>query len=106
MSPRSEPLVCVVDDAQWLDRASAQALAFVARRLLAESVAMVIAVRELRPERELVGLPELLVEGLSDGDARVLLDSVIHGPLDEAFETGSSPRHAGTRWRCWSCRGG
>ena len=77
-----EPLVCVVDDAQWLDQASAQALAFVARRLLAESVAMVIAVRELRPERELVGLPELLVEGLSDGDARVLLDSVIHGPLD------------------------
>jgi hypothetical protein len=77
------PLVCVVDDAQWLDRASAQALAFVARRLLAESVAMVIAVREFRPERELVGPPELLVEGLSDGDARVLLDSVIHGPLDE-----------------------
>jgi DNA-binding CsgD family transcriptional regulator/tetratricopeptide (TPR) repeat protein len=77
------PLVCVVDDAQWLDRASAQSLAFVARRLFAESVAMVIAAREFRPERELVGLPELLVEGLSDGDARALLDSVIHGPLDE-----------------------
>ena len=77
------PLVCVVDDAQWLDRASAQSLAFVARRLFAESVAMVFAVREFRPDRELVGPPELLVEGLSDGDARVLLDSVIHGPLDE-----------------------
>ena len=77
------PLVCVVDDAQWLDRASAQSLAFVARRLFAEPVAMVFAVREFRPDREFVGLPELLVEGLSDGDARVLLDSVIHGPLDE-----------------------
>ena len=77
------PLVCVVDDAQWLDRASAQSLAFVARRLFAEPVAMVFAVREFRPDREFVGPPELLVEGLSDGDARVLLDSVIHGPLDE-----------------------
>jgi DNA-binding CsgD family transcriptional regulator len=77
------PLLCVVDDAQWLDRASAQTLAFVARRLLAESVAVIIAVRGFRPERELVGPPELLVEGLSDGDARALLASVITGPLDE-----------------------
>jgi DNA-binding CsgD family transcriptional regulator/tetratricopeptide (TPR) repeat protein len=77
------PLICVVDDAQWLDRASAQSLAFVARRLCAEPVAMVFAVREFRPDREFVGPPELLVEGLSDGEARVLLDSVIHGPLDE-----------------------
>ena len=53
------PLVCVVDDAQWLDRASAQALAFVARRLVAESVAMVFAVRESGDEQDLTGLPEL-----------------------------------------------
>jgi DNA-binding CsgD family transcriptional regulator/tetratricopeptide (TPR) repeat protein len=77
------PLVCVVDDAQWLDQASAQTLAFVARRLFAESVAMVIGARGSGPERALGGLPELLVEGLSDGDSRVLLDSVVHGPLDE-----------------------
>ncbi len=77
------PLVCVVDDAQWLDRASAQALAFVARRLLAESVALVVAVRESGTEQEFTGLPELVVEGLRDGDARALLGSVIRGPLDE-----------------------
>jgi DNA-binding CsgD family transcriptional regulator len=77
------PLVCVIDDAQWLDRASAQALAFVARRLLAEPVGLVFAVRESGDERELGGLPELLVEGLADGDARALLGSVITGPLDE-----------------------
>ena len=76
------PLLCVVDDAQWLDRASAQALAFVARRLLAESVVMVFAARE--PGDELRVLPELLVEGLPRSDARELLQSVIHGPLDEA----------------------
>jgi hypothetical protein len=78
-----QPLVCVVDDAQWLDRASAQALAFVARRLFAEPVALVFAVREPGEEQELTGLAELVVEGLSDGDARALLDSAIHGPVDE-----------------------
>jgi DNA-binding CsgD family transcriptional regulator len=76
-----QPLVCVVDDAQWLDRASAQVLAFVARRLVAESVSLVFAVRE--PGEELTGLPELQVEGLAEGDARALLESVIRGPLDE-----------------------
>jgi DNA-binding CsgD family transcriptional regulator/tetratricopeptide (TPR) repeat protein len=80
---RDRPLLCVVDDAQWLDRASAQALAFVARRLLAESVGLVLAVRESRDERELRGLPELAVRGLTDADARALLESAIHGPLDE-----------------------
>src|SRR5712672_1919788 len=75
------PLLCVVDDAQWLDRASALTLAFVARRLLAEPVALVFATRE--PGEEFRGLPELLVEGLRDGDARELLSSVIRGPLDE-----------------------
>ena len=77
------PLVCLVDDAQWLDRESAQALEFVARRLLAESVALVFAVRQSDEEQPLAGLPELLVEGLSDGDARALLGSVIRWPLDE-----------------------
>ena len=76
-----QPLLCVVDDAQWLDRASAQALAFVARRLLAEPVALVFATRE--PGEEFRGLPELPVGGLREGDARELLGSVIGGPLDE-----------------------
>jgi tetratricopeptide (TPR) repeat protein len=75
------PLLCLVDDAQWLDRASAQALAFVARRLLADSVALVVATRE--PVEELTGLPELLVEGLGNGDARALLGSALGVPLDE-----------------------
>ena len=75
------PLVCVVDDAQWLDRASAQALAFVARRLLAESVVLLLATRE--PGDELEGLPRLVVEGLRNGDARALLGSVVRGPLDD-----------------------
>jgi DNA-binding CsgD family transcriptional regulator len=74
------PVLCVVDDAQWLDRASAQALALVARRLLAESVVMLFAARE--PDGELLGLPELVVEGLRDADARALLASVIAGRLD------------------------
>jgi DNA-binding CsgD family transcriptional regulator len=76
-----QPLLCVVDDAQWLDRASAQALAFVARRLLADPVALVFATRE--PGEEFRGLPELPVTGLHEGDARELLASVIGGPLDE-----------------------
>src|SRR3954452_1443159 len=76
-----QPLVCVIDDSQWLDRASAQALAFVARRLLAESVALVFGTRE--PSEEFSGLTELHVEGLRDSDARALLDSVLKGPVDE-----------------------
>ena len=76
-----QPLLCVVDDAQWLDRASAQALAFVARRLLGEPVALVIATRE--EGEEFRGLPELLIGGLREGDAQELLGSAITGPLDE-----------------------
>ncbi len=78
---QEQPLLCVVDDAQWLDRASAQALGFAARRLLAEPVALVFAVRE--PGEELRGLPELPVGGLAASDARDLLRSVVTGPLDE-----------------------
>jgi hypothetical protein len=77
---QQQPLLCIVDDAQWLDRASAQTLAFVARRLLAERVALVFATRE--PSDELRGLPQLLVPGLSDGDARSLLVSALGAPLD------------------------
>jgi DNA-binding CsgD family transcriptional regulator len=80
---RDRPLVCVVDDAQWLDRASAQALAFVARHLVTEPVGVVFAVRPPGAEHDLAGLAELLVSGLPDGDARALLDSVLVGPLDE-----------------------
>src|SRR5215208_8291818 len=68
------PLVCLVDDAQWLDQASAQVLGFVARRLAAESVGLVFAARV--PGEELAGLPELVVEGLQEADARALLDAV------------------------------
>jgi len=78
-----EPLVCLIDDTQWLDRSSAQAVAFVARRLLAERIAMVFAVREPSDVAELVGLPELIVEGLPDSEARLLLASGIPGRLDE-----------------------
>jgi len=74
------PLICLVDDEQWLDRASAQALGFAARRLAADPVALVFAARE--PGSELAGLPELEVAGLRDHDARVLLDSALAGPLD------------------------
>ena len=67
-----EPLVCVVDDAQWLDQASAQTLAFVARRLMAESVALVFAVRDPADDQTFAGLPELIVGGLNDEDAHGL----------------------------------
>ena len=74
------PVVCMLDDARWLDRASARILAFVARRLVAESVLMIFAVRE--PDADLDGLPELLVQGLRDDHARQLLRSVVPWPLD------------------------
>ncbi len=75
------PLVCLIEDAQWLDRASAQVLAFVARRLLAERVAMVFAAREPAGD-VLPDLPELRVEGLPADDARSLLESVVPGRVD------------------------
>ncbi len=78
----TRPLVCLVEDAHWLDRASAQVLAFVARRLLAERIAVVFAVREPSAADELAGLPELRVEGLPDPDARALLESAVPGLVD------------------------
>ncbi len=75
-----QPLVCVIDDLQWVDRASVQVLAFVAHRLLADPVAMLIATREA--EDDFTGFPELLLKGLPDDNAQALLDSVILGRAD------------------------
>jgi DNA-binding CsgD family transcriptional regulator len=77
------PLLCVVDDLQWLDDATAVALEFVARRLLADPVALVFAIREPSREPRLAGLPELPLRGLDETDARALLDTVIPGRIDE-----------------------
>jgi DNA-binding CsgD family transcriptional regulator len=76
------PLVCLVDDAQWLDRVSAQTLAFVARRLFAERVALVFSVRD-RTGQEFDGFRTLTVHGLSRIDAIALLDSALTAPLDD-----------------------
>jgi len=76
----AQPLICVVDDAQWLDRESMQVLTFVARRLEVESVGLVFATREA--SGDVAGLPELVVEALSEVDALALLDSVLTAPLD------------------------
>jgi DNA-binding CsgD family transcriptional regulator len=76
-----QPLVCIVDDAQWLDAASVRTLAFLARRLLAERIALVFATRELGDA--LAGLPELRVVPLGRRDARALLESVLPARLDE-----------------------
>jgi DNA-binding CsgD family transcriptional regulator len=75
------PLVCLVDDYQWLDRTSAQVLAFVARRLGTESVGLIVAGRVI--DSDLSGLPELVVGGLRPADAGTLLDTVLNGPVDE-----------------------
>ena len=93
----ARPLVCLVDDAQWLDEASSQVLGFVGRRLLAEPVGLLLAVREAAGERLFSGLPGLTVEGLTDEDARVLLAAAVPGHLDKRVrdrivaETGGNP---------------
>jgi len=74
------PLIGVIDDVQWLDRASAQTLGFTARRLAADPVGLVFAARD--PGADLTGLPELEVGGLQDHDARALLEEALTGPLD------------------------
>ena len=92
---QKQPLLCVIDDAQWLDQASAQALGMVARRLLAEPVALVVVTRE--PGGEFRGLPELAVGGLDEKNARDLLGTVFSRPLDQQVrariiaETGGNP---------------
>jgi DNA-binding CsgD family transcriptional regulator len=77
------PLLCLIDDVQWLDRSSAQVLTFVARRLQAESVVLLFAEREPGELDQLAGLPDLLLPGLPDDCARALLASAISGPLDD-----------------------
>jgi DNA-binding CsgD family transcriptional regulator len=92
-----QPLLCLIDDAQWLDRTSAQVLAFVARRLDAESVALIFGTRDPDVVPGVAGLPKLPLEGLSDADARAMLASVIPGRLDERVrdrivaESGGNP---------------
>jgi DNA-binding CsgD family transcriptional regulator len=76
------PVMCVIDDAQWIDRESVQTIAFVARRLLAESILFVVAARDSADDGEWAGLPELKLRGLDDADAAVLFDSVVTGPTD------------------------
>ena len=77
------PLVCLVDDAQWLDEPSRQVLGFVGRRLLAEAVLLLFAVREDGDEQLLPALPSLTLEGLAAEDARALLAAAVSGQLDE-----------------------
>ncbi|ONI74055.1 LuxR family transcriptional regulator [Kribbella sp. ALI-6-A] len=78
-----EPLICIVDDVQWMDRASEVILTFVARRLHAESVALVLAARTPGDEQLFGGLPELRIEGLPEAEARALLESVLPGPIED-----------------------
>ncbi|HEY9337268.1 MAG TPA: AAA family ATPase, partial [Kribbella sp.] len=78
-----QPLLGLVDDAQWMDGTSSHAIGFLARRLVAERIALVIVVREPGSVPELAELPELRVSGLGDADARTLLASVVNGPLDD-----------------------
>ncbi|MCZ4602436.1 AAA family ATPase [Streptomyces sp. Lzd4kr] len=89
------PLICLIDDQQWLDQASAQVLSFVARRLGTESIGLIFATRTVG--RDLAGVPEQALGGLSETDARALLDTVLPGPIDErvrdqiVFETRGNP---------------
>jgi DNA-binding CsgD family transcriptional regulator len=92
-----QPLLCLVDDAQWLDQASSQVLGFVGRRLLAEAVLLLLAVREPTDERLFSDLPDLTLEGLTDDHARALLTATVTRRLDEQVrdrivaETGGNP---------------
>ncbi|MEU6657215.1 AAA family ATPase [Streptomyces sp. NPDC046900] len=78
----AQPLACFIDDAQWLDEESMEVLVFVARRLMAEPIALIFALREPDDHCELAGLPELILDGLSESDARTLLASALRVPLD------------------------
>ncbi len=91
------PLVCLIDDEQWLDRASAQVLGFAARRLGAESVGLVFAAR--MPSSDIAGLPDLVVERLGEADAAALLDAALNGPLDVRVRDQAIERLGRTRIR-------
>jgi DNA-binding CsgD family transcriptional regulator len=79
-----QPLVCIIDDGQWLDETSAQIIGFVARRLFAERIALLCGTRTGSGDEVLRGLPELVIQGLGDGDARAVLLANVPGPLDAA----------------------
>jgi DNA-binding CsgD family transcriptional regulator len=101
------PVICIVDDAHWLDHVSAQVLAFVARRLAAESVVMIFSVRN-GVDHEFTGLGELEIRGLGEDDARALLESVLPGPIDPQIrdrivaETHGNPLALLELPRAWS----
>ena len=102
----SLPVLCVVDNAQWLDRASAEVLGFVARRLLADRVGMLFAVREgERTGAMFSGLPELAVTGLADHAARELLAAAAAARWIRGLASGSWRRRQATRWGLWSSAG-
>jgi predicted ATPase len=92
------PLVCLIDDAHWFDRASAQLLAFVARRLAAEPVGLLFATRDLNGD--LIRLPALELRGLREADAHACSHRPRPGRLTPGSGTRSSPRRAGTPARC------
>jgi hypothetical protein len=98
------PLVCVVDDCQWLDQASAQALAFAARRIQAEGVLLAFAARE--PGQDFDGIPGFMVGGLRDLDARALLRSVVPWPLDEQVRERILAETRGNPLACSNCPAG
>ncbi|MGH8879466.1 MAG: AAA family ATPase, partial [Stackebrandtia sp.] len=81
-----KPVLCLVDDAQWLDRASADALVFAARRLDADRITMILAVRDDGADSPIPGLAQLRLSGLDPADSRRLLSVVVDGPVPEVRE--------------------
>ena len=79
-----QPLICLLDDTQWLDHASTQVLGFVGRRLGAEGVVLLFAMRDSAESQDLMGLPELRLGPLGEADARALLATAMPGRLDES----------------------
>ena len=98
------PLLCLIEDAQWLDAVSSQILGLVARRVRAESVAIVVAVREPAAAHDFRALSELRLAGLPEQDAARYCAARSPAGSTAASETGWSLRPEGTRWPCWSCR--
>ena len=99
------PLLCLVEDAQWLDAASGLILGFVARRLLADSVAMVVAVREPNTRHDFDGLPELQLRGLAEEDARTLLMGAVPGRIDDRVRDRIVAETRGNPLALLDCRG-
>ena len=95
----ARPVLCVIDDAQWLDDESADVLGFVARRLLADRVGMLFAIRETtEPDPRLQALPGLRLAGLPEQDAYELLATAVNGPSTRKWRSASSPRPVATPW--------